>query len=105
MEIILGDWNYVLSFTCENADGTPFDFTGYTIALKVWKPNAPGTVLLTGVCTSPSTGLANHTVGQTDFTSTNFTIGDFLDAEIQATAVGGGRQTFKFLNIKILEAA
>ena len=46
-----GDYGYNLNFTVQDADGNAFNLTGYTITLKVWAPNVPGTLKFSGACT------------------------------------------------------
>jgi hypothetical protein len=86
-----GDYGYTITDTLENADGSPFDLSGYSVAFHVWRSNSPGTLLVNGVATiilPASAGTVSYTVAPGDFTE----VGIFKQ-EWEATTVGD-KQSF-----------
>jgi hypothetical protein len=77
------DKGYDIIFSLTNSGGTALNLTGYTIKLKVWKPGAPGTLLVDGSCVidSPTGGTCHYTLTGTDFAAA----GRYL-AEIELSA-------------------
>lgn len=85
MYIPKGDKGFPLSFTIKDAIGGIYDFTGYTIKLKVWKQAQPGTLLVNGGCDidDEDAGTCHYDVAEGDFDS----VGKFK-AELELTAAG-----------------
>lgn len=80
-----GDKGYRIHFTVRDDNGDVFVITSYTITLKVWKPNYPETLLLSGACVIESgvAGTCYYAVAATNFD----TVGKFK-AELELTATG-----------------
>ena len=80
-----GDFGYNLSFTVLNADGTAFNLTGYTIAVKAWAAGTPSVLVATGTGTIvvAASGTCTYLVQATDF----LTAGEYL-LELELTATG-----------------
>lgn len=96
-----GDYGFPQPFEIlQEDDLTPRDLTGFTVTLKVWTPNVPGTPLLSGGCVvdTPALGLCHYTVQ-----SGNFATAGTFDAELELTMAGKKESTYKF-RIKVTES-
>lgn len=80
------DKGYTLQFTVHDSTGVAKNLTGYAINLKVWKPGAPATLLVTGACTisDAENGVVTYTLTGTDFALTGT-----YHAELELTMVSG----------------
>ncbi len=89
-----GDKGYNLGFTITDSAGTAFNLTGYTITLKVWRTDRPGTLLVNGTCTpvSEPAGTCRYAIATSDFLTT----GKFM-AELELTAAGVIESTENFI--------
>lgn len=94
IDIVAGDKGYVLTFTLQNSDGTPFVITGASLLLKVQKQDA-ATLAFSGVMvvSSGTGGVATYTV-----VNGNFDTSGKYYAEIEVT---NGGLTVTFTDIVI----
>jgi hypothetical protein len=79
----VNNFGFDLTFTIQNADGTPRDLTGMEVDLYVFTQEQAPTMLFTGPCTlslTPTDGKCTYTVLSTDLSQ----IGTF-DAELEMT--------------------
>lgn len=100
IEIKKGNYGIDLEFEVKNPDGTPFDLTGYTVTLKVWKPGK-ATLSLSATCEiiDAANGKCRYTVKEGDFQE----VGDFY-AELELTKAGVCIDTETF-GIKVVRTA
>ncbi len=87
------DKGYILTFTITNSAGTVRNLTDYTVTLKVWAADIPGTLVVSGACskTDPTNGVCTYTP-----TATDFDAAATYDAEIELTATGIVESTERF---------
>jgi len=95
-----GDKGYNIHFTVRDANGDAFAITAYTVTLKVWKPEYPETLLLSGVCVieDGAAGTCRYAVAATNFD----TVGKYK-AELEFTASGVIQSTRSF-DLEVIES-
>ena len=95
-----GDKGYNIHFTVRDADGNVFVITAYTVTLKVWKPEYPETLLLSGACVIESgvAGTCRYAVASGNFD----TVGKYK-AELEFTATGVIESTCSF-DLEVVES-
>ncbi len=71
IEWVQGDYNAALSFILENADGSVFDLTNYTLTFNAQQGNVSG-LKFSGAMTvdSPTAGTCHYSPIATDFNKT-----------------------------------
>ena len=71
MKVRKGDFGYYLNFTIQDSGETAYSLTGYTIKLKVWRPNKPSALLTNGSCdiVVAASGTCKYLVTASDFTA------------------------------------
>jgi len=93
LSIPANDKGYYLNFTVQDSTGTAYNLTDYTITLKVWSTNQPGTLLTSGACSIvvAASGTCRYLV-----TATDFTIKGTYSAELELTKSGVIESTVSF---------
>lgn len=79
------DFGYYLNFTVQDSTETAYNLTGYTIKLKVWRPNQPSALLTNGSCdiVVAASGTCKYLVTASDFTAPGL-----FDMELELTKSG-----------------
>lgn len=95
------DMGFDLNFTVQNSSGSPYDLTGYTIKLKVWRAGSSGNLKVDGSCTivDAAAGTCKYGVQANDFD----TVGNYI-AELELTKAGV-RESTKTFSISVTESA
>ena len=102
LEVVQGDTGYYLYFTVQDAEGSAFDLTDYTITLKAWVQGDPDNNFINGLCeiVNAVAGTCKYLVSGGDFSVS----GNDNRGELEFTKSGVKESTQSF-PIKIQESA
>lgn len=95
------DFGWNIAVTMTDSAGSALNLTGYTVTMKLWRPNDPNTVFLTGTCTIDvaASGTCHYTIVDGDFPTARTYEGKFI-----ATATGK-QETQKHVRVVVPEGA
>ncbi len=89
----MNDKGYYEDFVVQDATGTAYPLTDYTIKLKVWNPGKPGTLIVNSNCApvNVTLGTCRYTIAETDFT-----VKGTYSGELELTKTGVVESTVSF---------
>jgi hypothetical protein len=72
LTVYRGDYGFYISGTMNNADGTPFDLTNYTVSIQIWESEHWRNPIVQGTCivTSSTEGQWQYPIATGNFLST-----------------------------------
>jgi len=97
-----GDYGFNLAFTVQEDDGTVYVLTGYTITMKVWAKDIPGSPVVEDTCDIDiaASGTCHYTVKSGDFD----TAGEYL-IELELSKTGLAVESTRYYTLEVKESA
>lgn len=90
------DEGYHLNFTVKDSDDVAYDLTDYTVTIKAWASDTPGTPFLETACTKsdPTNGICYYTIGDGKFDTPGTYLGEL---ELTKSGVIESTETFAII--------